>query len=167
MKKKVVLIGLDIRNPMLGEYFGVSKDEKGMTMFLSDSDIKLQDIIRESVINKNLSIIQAGHIPPNPTELLMSTRLDEIIAELKETFDYIVIDSAPLGLVSDTYQINRVADTVIYVARQNYTPKEWALFINETYNANKLNNMSVLLNGTNCINTYYGHNHKKYFKHEL
>ena len=167
MKKKVVIIGLDIRNPMLGEYFEIPKDEKGMTLFLSNSDIKLQDIIRESPISKNLSVIQAGHIPPNPTELLMSPRLDEIIAELKETFDYIVIDSAPLGVVSDTYQINRVADTVIYVARQNYTPKDWTAFINETYENNKLNNMSVLLNGTDDIDTYYGYNHKKYFKHEL
>jgi len=167
MKQKVVIIGLDIRNPMLGEYFEIPKDENGMTAFLVNPDIKLQDIIRESPLSKNLSVIQAGHIPPNPTELLMSPRLDEIIAELKEMFDYIVIDSAPLGVVSDTYQINRIADTVIYVARQNYTPKDWTTFINEIYSDKKLNNMSVLLNGTDCINTYYGYNHKKYFKHEL
>jgi len=167
MKKKIVIIGLDIRNPMLGEYFEIPKDDKGMTAFLSNPDIKLQEIIHETSISKNLYVIQAGHVPPNPTELLMSPRLDEIIAELKETFDYIIIDSAPLGVVSDTYQINRVADTVIYVARQDYTPKDWTYFINENFNDKKLNNMSVLLNGTSCIDTYYGYNHKKYFKHEL
>jgi capsular exopolysaccharide synthesis family protein len=167
LKKKVVVIGLDIRNPMLGEYFGMTKDEKGMTTFLSNPDIKLSDIITESSNSPNLSIIQAGPVPPNPTELLLSTRLEDIIAELKTMFDYIVIDSAPLGVISDTYQISRVADNTIFVSRQNYTPREWTTFINDIYKNNRLNGMSVVLNGTDEIDTYYGYNHKKYFKQEL
>ena len=163
MKKKVVIIGLDIRNPMLGEYFGMAKAEKGMTMFLANPDIKLSEIITESSNHPNLSIIQAGPVPPNPAELLMSARLDELIKELKTMFDYIIIDSAPLGIIADTYQINRVADNVLFVARQDYTPREWIAFINDIYDKGKLNNMSVVLNGTEDIETYNKYNHQKYF----
>ena len=164
MKKKVVLLGMDIRNPMLSEYLKISKDDKGITMFLADSDVKLQDILFESPINPNLYIIQGGIVPPNPTELLMSARLDEMIADLKKHFDYIIIDSAPVGVVSDTYQINRVVDNTVFVSRQNYTSRELTTFINDIYDNNRLNNMSVALNGTNDVEIYYEYNHKKYLK---
>ena len=162
MNKKVVIIGLDIRNPMLGERFGIPKAEKGMTMFLANPDIKLSEIISESGF-QNLSVIQAGAVPPNPAELLMSTRLDELIKELKTMFDYIIIDSAPLGIIADTYQINRVADNVLFVVRQDYTPREWIAFINEVHKDGKLNGMSVVLNGTDEFDTYSKYNHQKYF----
>ena len=155
MKKKVVIVGLDIRNPMLGKYFNIPIDNKGVTVFLSNPDLKLEDITTPLPNNPNISVIQAGPIPPNPTELLMSERLDELFADLREKFDYIIIDSAPMGVVSDTYQINRVADTTIFVVRQDYTPREWTAFINETYENNRLNNMSVLLNGVEKTDTYY------------
>ena len=164
MKKNVVLLGMDIRNPMLSEYLKISKDDKGITMFLADSDVKLQDILFESPINPNLYIIQGGIVPPNPTELLMSARLDEMIADLKKHFDYIIIDSAPVGVVSDTYQINRVVDNTVFVSRQNYTSRELTTFINDIYDNNRLNNMSVALNGTNDVEIYYEYNHKKYLK---
>lgn len=162
MKKKVVLLGLDIRNPMLDKYLDMRKDNKGITSFLSNPDIKLQEIILESTsTNPNLYVIQAGAVPPNPTELLMSARLDEMIAELKKHFDYIVIDSAPIGVVPDTYELNRVIDNTVYVSRQNYTTREMTTLINDIYKDNRLNNMSVVLNDTDVAESYYGYNYKK------
>lgn len=164
MKKKVALLGLDIRNPMLGEYLQMSKNNIGITTYLSDTEIKLDEIVSESPITPNLFVLQSGPVPPNPTELLMSPRLEELIEGLKKMVDYVIIDSAPVGVVSDTYQLNRVVDTTVFVSRQNYTSREIASLINDIYRSNRLNNMSVVLNGTNEIETYYGYNNKKYLK---
>lgn len=146
MKKKVVLVGLDIRKPMLGEYLHISKN-KGATMYLADNTYNLKDIIIPSGIHDYLDVIPAGPVPPNPAELLMSSRLDELIAVLKTKYDYIVIDSAPVGLVSDTYLINRVVDNSVYVSRMNYSPKDVVELINEVYAENRLNKVAVVLNG--------------------
>lgn len=164
MKKKVVIIGLDIRNPMLGEYMKIPKTQQGATIYLSTPDMPVDDILYEMPGIPNLYVIQGGPVPPNPTELLMSPRLDEMIAELKKSFDYIIIDSAPVGVVSDTFQINRVVDNTVYVSRQNYTTREVTTLINELHDEHKLNNMSVVLNGTDEVSIYYGYNHKKYLK---
>lgn len=146
LNKKVVLIGLDIRKPMLGDYMHIEKN-KGISLYLSNPDYKLSDIIIPSGIHSLLKVIPAGPIPPNPAELIMSDRLEELIAELKKEYDYIIIDSAPVGVVSDTFLINRVIDLSIYVSRQNYTPKEMTEIINDIHNNNKLNNMGLVLNG--------------------
>lgn len=146
LNKKVVLIGLDIRKPMLGDYMHIEKN-KGISLYLSNPDYKLSDIIIPSGIHSLLKVIPAGPVPPNPAELIMSDRLEELIAELKKEYDYIIIDSAPVGVVSDTFLINRVIDLSIYVSRQNYTPKEMTEIINDIQNNNKLNNMGLVLNG--------------------
>ncbi|MBV5283171.1 MAG: polysaccharide biosynthesis tyrosine autokinase [Paludibacter sp.] len=147
MKKKVVLVDLDLRNPMVDEYLHLTKD-KGMSLFLSDSTNDLSDIIVPSGIHSCLSIIPAGSLLSNPDELLMSARLDDLIGKLKAEFDYIILDSAPVGVVSDTYLLNRLVDNCIYVVRQDFTPREACSLINEIYAANKFNKMSVVLNGT-------------------
>lgn len=147
MKKKVVLVDLDLRNPMVDEYLHLTKD-KGVSLFLSDSTNDLSDIIVPSGIHSCLSIIPAGSVLSNPDELLMSSRLDDLIVKLKEDFDYIILDSAPVGVVSDTYLLNRLVDNCIYVVRQDFTPREACGLINEIYAANKFNKMSVVLNGT-------------------
>ena len=146
LNKKVVLIGLDIRKPMLGNYMHIEKN-KGVSLYLSNPDYKLSDIIIPSGIHSLLKVIPAGPIPPNPAELIMSDRLEELITELKKEYDYIIIDSAPVGVVSDTFLINRVIDLSIYVSRQNYTPREMTEIINDIHNNNKLNNMGLVLNG--------------------
>ena len=146
LNKKVVLIGLDIRKPILGDYMHIEKN-KGVSLYLSDPNYKLNDIIIPSGIHSSLKVIPAGPVPPNPAELLMSNRLEELISELKKEFDYIIIDSAPVGVVSDTFLINRVIDLSIYVSRQNYTPREMTEIINDIHNNNKLNNMGLVLNG--------------------
>jgi len=147
MKKKVVLVDLDLRNPMVDEYLHLTKD-KGVSLFLSDSTNDLSDIIVSSGIHSCLSIIPAGSVLSNPDELLTSSQLDDLIGKLKEEFDYIILDSAPVGVVSDTYLLNRLVDNCIYVVRQDFTPREACSLINEIYAANKFNKMSVVLNGT-------------------
>lgn len=162
MKKKVILVGMDIRNPMLGEYMHIPKDN-GVTVFLSDSSYTLNDVIVHSGFHPQLDVIPAGPVPPNPSELLMSNRLDEMIEELKSMYDYIIVDTAPIGVVSDTYLLNRIADNCIYVARQNYTPKDATELINEIYADSKLNGMGVILNGTPASSGYgysYGYGNK-------
>lgn len=116
-------------------------------MYLADNSYSLKDIIIPSGIHNYLDVIPAGPVPPNPAELLMSTRLEEMIAELKTQYDYIIIDSAPVGVVSDTYLINRVVDNSVYVSRMNYSPKDVVELINEVYADNRLNKLAVVLNG--------------------
>jgi capsular exopolysaccharide synthesis family protein len=161
MKKKVILVGLDIRSPMLGEYMHLSKD-RGVTMFISDDSYKVNDVIVSSNLHPFLDVIPAGPVPPNPAELIMSKRLDELFAELKNRYDYIVVDSAPVGLVSDTYLLNRFVDNCLYVARQNYSPRDVSGLINEIYDNKKLNNVAAILNGTDESSEYgYGYGYGK------
>ena len=163
MKKKVILVGLDIRSPMLGEYLHLSK-ERGVTMFISDESYSVNDIIIPSKLHAYLDVIPAGPVPPNPAELIMNQRLDDLFVKLREMYDYIIVDSAPIGLVSDTYLLNRLVDNCIYVARENYTPREACDLINEIYDHKKINNMAVVLNGVNeSSSSYgYGYGHGKY-----
>jgi len=162
MKKKVVLVGLDIRSPMLGDYLHLSK-ERGITMYIADESYEVNDIIVPSNLHPFLDVIPAGPVPPNPAELIMNQRLDDLFLQLREKYDYIIVDSAPIGLVSDTYLINRVVDNCIYVARQNYTPREATELINDIYEHNRLNGMSIILNGTDESSGYgygYGYGQK-------
>ena len=157
MKKKVVVVGLDIRNPMLGEYMHIPK-EKGITLYLSDPTYQAKDIIVPSKFHAFLDVIPAGPIPPNPSELLMSTRLEELIELLKKDYEYIIIDSAPIGVVSDTYILSRIIDNSVFVARQDYTPHESCQLINDIYEEKKLKEMGVVLNGTSAASGYgYGY----------
>lgn len=155
--KKVLLMGLDIRVPMLAEYLGI-KEKNGITHYLSNDNLTTDEITLKAVLHKNMNIILSGPVPPNPTELLMSYRLDEMIEELREKYDYIIMDSAPLGIVSDTYLLNRLSDNALFVCRQNFTPREATELINEVYQKGSLNGMGIILNGVDKETTYgYGH----------
>jgi len=166
MKKKVILVGVDIRNPMLDVYFNIKKSNKGLTIFLADPNCQMNEIIQPSEVHPFLDIILAGPVPPNPAELLMNQRLDELIRELKSRYDYIILDSAPIGIVSDTFQLNRLVDNTICVARLKYTPKEALHFINHIYESKKLKNMATVLNGTNDVSHYgYGYKSEKKYKY--
>lgn len=148
---KVLIIGLDIRNPQLKKAFRLKDhipDEKmiGMTELLNDSRIDPMSVVKEISEYPNLYLITSGIIPPNPTELLSRQRLDEVLAELKRHFDYIIIDTAPCGIVVDTFIISRVVDATIYVLRCGKTRKEDLEYINFLVEENKLPNISVVLN---------------------
>ena len=143
--KKVALIGLDLRAPKLLQYIN-EKKSSGITSFIIDSKTTLQDICIQIPENENLTIIPSGPIPPNPAELLMSDRLNELFEDLKTKFDYLVVDTAPVGLVADSLLLNKYADLFIYVARANYLDKKLLNIPENLFDERKLKNMTLLLN---------------------
>ena len=162
--KKVILVGLDIRRPRLAELFGINDHKHGITNLLvkdNPTTEDLQEQILPSGVNKNLDLLMAGPIPPNPAELIARNSLDIIINLLKEKYDYIMIDTAPVGLVTDTLQIARIADASIYMCRADYTPKSSFNFINALANEKKFPNMAIVLNGIDMskrkYSYYYGY----------
>jgi tyrosine-protein kinase Etk/Wzc len=162
--KKVLLIGMDIRNPRLDEYFALP--ERGFTNYLSSKDLKLEDLIVKQDGFENFDILPAGVIPPNPAELLMSNKINDLFKTLRAQYDYIIVDTAPVSLVTDTLLIAKYADCFIYVARANFLEKRMLNIPNELYKANKLPNMCLLLNDTDSTKGYgygygYGNNFKK------
>ena len=162
--KKVILVGLDIRRPRLAELFGINDHKHGITNLLvkdNPTTEDLQEQILPSGVNKNLDLLMAGPIPPNPAELIARNSLDIIINLLKERYDYIMIDTAPVGLVTDTLQVARVADASIYMCRADYTPKSSFNLINALANEKKFPNMAIVLNGIDMskrkYSYYYGY----------
>lgn len=158
--KKVILLGLDIRKPRLAEMFGFSDRRKGITTYLAgDAEDKqlLFDQIIPSGVNSNLDILPAGVTPPNPTELLSKKNLDYAIKFLSERYDYILLDTAPVGLVTDTLIIARVANASVYVCRADYTAKNDLQLVNKLYKEEKLKNMSLVLNGVDMSKRKYGY----------
>ncbi|MFT0254906.1 CpsD/CapB family tyrosine-protein kinase, partial [Bacteroides thetaiotaomicron] len=121
--KKVVIVGLDIRKPGLNKVFQLSNKERGITQYLSNPETDLMELVQLSDVNKNLFILPGGTVPPNPTELLARNGLDRAIETLKKHFDYVILDTAPIGMVTDTLLIGRVADLSVYVCRADYTHK--------------------------------------------
>ena len=158
--KKVILLGLDIRKPRLAEMFGFADRTKGITTYLAgdaeDKDLLYRQII-PSGINANLDILPAGIVPPNPAELLSKENLDKAIEILKKKYDYILLDTAPVGLVTDTLIISRVSDACIYVCRADYTPKNDINMLNTLYAENKLPNLGLVLNGVDMTKRKYGY----------
>ena len=154
--KKVVLVGLDIRKPMLAAYFGLR--QKGhLTDYLAEPEVTLDDIIIPSGEHKNLDIIPCGTIPPNPAELLQTERLDALFAELRKRYDYIIVDTAPVALVSDTYHLDRVGDITIFVFRYKYTPSEMIEYVNNVIDQQRMHNVACVLNGVKGLRAGYGY----------
>ena len=162
--KKVILVGLDIRRPRLAEQFGIKDHKHGITNLLVKDNPNAEDVeaqILPSGVNKNLDLLMAGPVPPNPAELIARSSLETIIAILKDKYDYIMIDTAPVGLVTDTLQIGRVANATIYICRADYTPKASFGMINALAMEEKLPNMAMVLNGVDMskkkYSYYYGY----------
>ena len=156
LKKRVLIIGLDIRNPRLSEYFNISS-RFGITNYLASEDIEIDQIIVPSQVNPLLDVITAGPVPPNPAELILSNRLDALFDELRNRYDYIIVDSAPVAMVSDTFSLMRIADAVIYVCRANYTQREYIRYCNNLVTDGRLRNVSLVVNATNSSQGYgYG-----------
>lgn len=160
LDKKVVLVGLDIRKPRLAELFEINDHQHGITNLLTQPDPTADDVkkqILKSGISNNLDILMAGPIPPNPAELVARKSLDQVIDILKETYDYVLIDSAPVGLVTDTLQIGRVANATVLLCRADNTPKEAFGYINDLAKEKKLPNMCVVINGIDMSKKKYGY----------
>ena len=155
--KKVVIVGLDIRKPGLNKVFNIPKKEHGITQFLTNPAINLMDLVQPSDINKNLYILPGGTVPPNPTELLARDGLEKAVETLKKNFDYVILDTAPVGMVTDTLLIGRVAELSVYVCRADYTRKEEFTLINELAENNKLPNLCIAINGLDLQKKKYGY----------
>lgn len=158
--KKVLVMGLDIRKPRLTNLFELKDKNIGITNLLVHDNPTHEDIcanILNSGVNRNLDIMPAGPIPPNPAELVSRESLDNIFAALRKEYDYIIVDTAPVGLVTDTLMIARVADLTVYMCRADYTPKSSFEFINSLSAQKKLPQVSIVINGIDMSKKKYGY----------
>lgn len=156
--KKVLLVGLDIRKPMLASYLGLPTGHPGLTNYLLRPEVSFRDIIQQNKEVKSLNVVVAGVIPPNPAELLLEPRLKDFFEEARRNYDYIIVDSAPVGMVSDSLSVAEFADTTIYVTRLGVTRFRDLQFINSLYEEKRLPKMNVVVNGTTATQGYgYGY----------
>lgn len=162
--KRVVLVGCDIRKPALGKLFGTSSHKRGLTNLLRLEKVTKEALHNETTpsgINSGLDLLLSGPVPPNPTELLSRDSLKEVIEILNEEYDYIILDSAPVGLVTDTLQLASLANVNCFVCRADYTPKSNISLLNSLVQENKLPNACVVLNGVDMSKKkngyYYGY----------
>lgn len=159
LKKRVLLVGMDIRNPQLANYLDINP-RFGLTQYLSSSTIELNQIINPMPGFDNMDVICAGPVPPNPAELLISNKVDELFTRLRGMYDYVIVDTAPIGLVSDTFTLDRIADASIYVCRANYTSLADLNLINDIFEQHRLKKVSLVINGT-AAKKSYGYASKK------
>ena len=158
-KKRVILIDLDIRRGTLSHIYRLQK--RGMTNYLADASLTADDIIQHQ---EKFDIIAAGNIAPNPAELLMDERLDQLIAELRKRYDYIVVDSVPIGIIADATIANRIADLTVFVARAGKLDRRQLPDIEQIYQEQKLHNMALVLNGADYRHRY-GYHYYGYYGH--
>lgn len=164
---KVLLMGMDIRKPTLAKYLPI-QPKYGLTEYLSATDMPLTDIIVPNAVAENMDIIVAGPVPPNPGEMLLRPEVDELFKKLRTMYDYIIVDSAPVGMVSDSLSLVRVSDATVYVCRANYTTLRDVRFFNELYDEHRMRNMTLVINGTSARKGYgygYGENVNRSGKH--
>ena len=157
---KVVLVGCDIRKPALGRLFGTSNSKQGLTNLLRAEHVTIKELHAElssSGVNPNLDLLLSGPIPPNPTEILSRNSMKMVLDLLSEEYDYIILDTAPVGLVSDTLQLTKYANVSCYVCRADYTPKANLELLDSLALENKLPNACLILNGVDMSKRKYGY----------
>ncbi len=154
--KKTVIVGADIRNPQLQRYDRTKKTAPGLTEYLYEDNKDLDSIIFKSNMSNNLDVIYSGSIPPNPTELLMNSRFERLLENLEEKYDTIIVDTAPLMLVTDTFLISNLADMTLYVTRSGYTEKGLIDFANKAVDSVKIKNVGFVLNDVSKEHFGYG-----------
>ena len=154
--KKVLLIGMDLRAPKITQYLEIA-DRKGVTNYITDESLTLNDLVFNVESVKNLDIISSGAIPPNPAELLLTKRVESLFTAAKEEYDYLVVDTAPVNLVTDTLLLAKFADLFLYVVRANYLDKRLLSVPQSLYKEKRLSNMAIILNDTDPKKSYgYG-----------
>ncbi len=156
--KRVLLVGLDIRKPMLAPYLGLSVDHPGLTNYLLRPDMTFNRVTQQVAEINGMDVVVAGIIPPNPAELLLEPRLKDFFEEARREYDFVIVDSAPVGMVSDSLSVAEYVDATIYVTRLGVTRLRDLEFINSLYEDNRLPKMNVIVNGTNATQGYgYGY----------
>lgn len=158
---KVLLVGADIRNPQLSRFFSEkqNKNTKGLVEYIVYKDTNLTDYCSPTTINENLTLLHSGAIPPNPSELLMSDRVNEMLEEAKSQYDYVIVDSAPALLVTDTLLFSSLVDATLYLIRAGYTQKNILKFAKDLKEEGKLKRVHYILNDVSEINYGYGGNY--------
>ena len=159
LDKKVALVGMDIRSPQLAGILSVN-EVPGVTSYLSKSDVTLEEIRQSSPEVENLDVFVGGAIPPNPSELLLNKRARQLFEELRSHYDIIIVDSAPVAMVSDTFSLSRHANATLYVTRAGYTKRNFIKYFNRLVENKQLKNVGVIINDTkpNQDNSYgYGY----------
>ena len=156
LDKKVLLLGMDLRIPRLHEYMNISNGG-GLSTYLSGYETDIEQLISPTSFSPNLYVMPAGPVPPNPAELLSRSSLDDAMVQLRKMFDYIIVDSAPISLVSDTLIINRIVDANMYICRANYSSKMNLKFANELMAKHELKNMLLVVNDVKEFNRGYGY----------
>ena len=157
---KVLMIDLDLRRRTLSKHMGQRSNPNGVTKYLSSANVDINDIITNSGLHENFDFVYAGLQPPNPAELLMSQRLDDLIAECRKHYDYIIIDSVPAMIIADAMITSRVADLSIYVVREGLLERQQIPDINALHTEQKLNNMCIVLNGASEGRQSYGYSYR-------
>ncbi len=157
-QKKVIIIDCDLRKRTISKQFGLKHKTSGLSNFLFDDAMSISSIIRPNII-EGVDFIPAGHVPPNPTELLSRKRFDTLVEDLKAVYDYIILDSVPVNVVADPYVINRVTDMNLFVLRSGQVDKRILPELDNLYESGKLNNLAIILNGSVVRKTYgaYGY----------
>ncbi len=154
--KRVLLLGMDVRKPRLAQYLDIDP-RFGLTQYLAGNDLKPEQLIEHLPGYDNFDVIVSGPVPPNPSELLTSPRLDALMAELRRSYDFIIVDTAPVGRVSDTFALNRIADASIFVVRLGHTSLPDLSLADEIYEQKRLKKLSIAVNGTPARRSYgYG-----------
>ncbi len=151
---KVLVMGADIRRPAMAERFGLN-NKYGLTTYLSGQEKDINKLIHKSSLNDNLNILTAGPIPPNPNELLMSPSMKNLMEQLKKEYDYIIIDSAPIGLISDSYLIMKYADLQLFVTRANYSSRTSLKTLHNAVSSKKMPHAYIVVNGVEISGSSY------------
>jgi capsular exopolysaccharide synthesis family protein len=167
MQKKVLLLGSDLRNPQLHKFLNLEREQKGVSGYLYDTSIAWKSLVHERQLgNNHLDVILAGSIPPNPAELLSNGRFELLLNEVKQEYDYVIVDCAPTILVTDTLLISQLADVTLYLTRAGFTETRLLQFSKELKQLHKLKNMSYVLNNVGDSKSYgynysynYGYNY--------
>ena len=154
--KKVVIVGADLRNPQLQRYEAETKSMLGVSDYLINNSHSLENLIKQSALHSNLSLLSSGSIPPNPAELWRLDKSAQMFAELETGFDYVIVDTAPSMLVADTFLINKYADLTLYMVRAGYTEKKLQEFALDAKRDGKLHDVGFVLNDVELSNFGYG-----------
>jgi tyrosine-protein kinase Etk/Wzc len=163
--KKVLLMELDLRKPGLSAKLGVS-NEIGFSNYTIDRTVKVQHIVKSLNINKNMFIVSSGPLPPNPAETLMSEHTPALIAELKQQFDYIIMDAPPIGVITDAQLLANYADVTLFLVRQKVTRKDQLAIVDDLFRSRKMKNLGIVVNDIVSKFYGYGYGYGTYGEHE-
>lgn len=154
--KRVLILEMDLRKPRQEEYLTIERSKKGVVNYLVDPELSLADVIRNTGAHPNLDILTSGPKPPNPGELILSPRLRTMLDELRNTYDFIIIDAPPVGLVADALQMKDLAQATMYVVRLGYTRKAQLRILEDIHEKNKLPRPFAVLNDVKFSGLYGG-----------